>query len=336
MPLNRIAAGALALLCLYASPASAQDALIVLIDRSGSMLGSGSPSGTPNWDIALDQARDRVSVGPPNRAYELWTYSGSSYTRHVSFSDGAGLSDGDRRNLMVNAIDALSGPSSLTPLALTVCDAVDGLINWASGSTTFPPPLLHISIYSDGLENSTPAGTQCAGPNSATTYDDANPIRGGLTPSSWQWKVLNKAITGSPTNQSNTPAQVIFDATVLLTNFLPTFSPTSAGGDDVAEAGHAFAPSSFSPTSSGFDFFEGLARETGGKYVVIDSARPPPVLGDINGDRCVNNADFYALLAVYGQPVNPSNIDADLNRNQVVDYGDYVTLLQNFGSGVCP
>ena len=319
--------------------AVAQDALIVVIDRSGSMTGQGSVDGTSKWDIAIERARTEITATAADRAYELWTFSGTTWTRHYSFATGAGKTTAVRQAEMEAELDALPGPSSTTPLAGTVCDAVDSLTTWANGVGGFPPPLLRISLQSDGLENATNTTHPCYGPDSATAYDPTNPMRGGLTPNSWEWKVLNKAITGNENNPNNTPVTVIVDTAVLF-DFIPTLAfagPTIMQATSERTVTGAVVPGTFNGLGSGVSFFEGLANETGGRYVEVDPDLPPPVFADISGNGCVDNADYFALLAVYGQQVDATNIESDLNRNQVVDYADYLLLLNNFGLGyACP
>src|SRR5690606_10611183 len=120
----------------YSVPAFAQqENVIIVIDSSGSMA-TAAPGGDPKWDIALDQAEAFVSLPHADREYELWTYSGAAWTRHYSFADGAGLSVSQRQADVLGFINSLSGPFSTTPLAGTLCDAVDSLI--AHEATVFP------------------------------------------------------------------------------------------------------------------------------------------------------------------------------------------------------
>lgn len=323
-------------LSLASAPALAQDALVVIIDRSSSMNGAGSPDGTTKWALARDLAQAAIEVDAPGREFELWTFSGTSWTNHVNFAAGSALTDAARRSQMITALNSLPGPASSTPLAGSVCDAVDSLTSWAAASGIFPPPSLRISLFSDGLENSTPSTHPCDGPNSASDYDASNPNRGGLTPNSWEWKVLNKAITGNPNNPNNLPGgiSVIVDTHTLF-NFIPSFGfaamPMRTLRPYEATPSRQLVVSGFSP--SGLEFLEGLSSATGGRYVEVDPTQPPPVFADVNGNGCVDNADYYAVIGSYGQPVNSGNIDADINRNQTVDYSDYLAVLQNFGMG---
>ncbi|MEM7675090.1 MAG: hypothetical protein AAF449_03705, partial [Myxococcota bacterium] len=210
--LNIFCAGSLAAFAaLDASPAFAQqDALIVVVDRSGSMNDCFDSTGRTKWEEAIDRARIAVQVPAIDRAYELWSFSGSSWTQHYTFAAGSALSTTQRQDAMDLALDNLLaiGPGGATPLAGSVCASVDTLTSWAISEGGFPPPPLRIALFSDGLENQTPTTDQCYGPASTTAYDPTNPDRGGLTPGSWEWKVLNKAITGNANNPANPPVTV--------------------------------------------------------------------------------------------------------------------------------
>jgi hypothetical protein len=53
------------------------------------------------------------------------------------------------------------------------------------------------------------------------------------------------------------------------------------------------------------------------------------VLGDVNGDDCIDDADLLAVLFAFGG----SDPQADLNGDGVVDDADLLTVLFNFGAG---
>jgi hypothetical protein len=57
--------------------------------------------------------------------------------------------------------------------------------------------------------------------------------------------------------------------------------------------------------------------------------RAQPVLGDVNGDDCIDDADLLAVLFAFGG----SDPQADLNGDGVVDDADLLTVLFNFGAG---
>ncbi len=56
---------------------------------------------------------------------------------------------------------------------------------------------------------------------------------------------------------------------------------------------------------------------------------PPPVLGDVNGDGCVDDSDLLAVLFAFGG----SGGAEDLNGDGAVDDADLLIVLFNFGNG---
>jgi hypothetical protein len=324
--------------------AAAQENVIVVLDATGTMQDAGDTAGTPKWDIAKAQAKAFVNMAHSDREYELWTFSGSAWTRHYSFANGAGKSVSQRQADVVAAIDALSVTPYATPLAMTVCDAVDALI--AHEATVFPPPNKRIFLETDGLENNTPSTHACYGASSTTTYDPASTApRGGLTANSWEWKVLNKAITGNPTSTASPPPgfEVVVDVTALFT-YIPTASLGAFSVSDYAKSapmavevgpmGNTFvAPLS----DSGVAFFHALAEETGGRYVQIDPSNPPPTPGDVDSSGCTDYGDYVQIMQWYGQAVDivnhPQSDLADLTRDGFVNYADYMVVVQNWGTG---
>ncbi len=72
-----------------------------------------------------------------------------------------------------------------------------------------------------------------------------------------------------------------------------------------------------------------FTRETGDTDVFLLQLRQL-LLGDANGDGCVNDADLVAVLEAFG---STHGGDADLNGDDVVDDTDLLRVLFNFGSG---
>jgi 3-phytase len=58
----------------------------------------------------------------------------------------------------------------------------------------------------------------------------------------------------------------------------------------------------------------------------------PPVPGDTNGNRIVNDADYYNLVAQFGGA--PGAESADFNADGIVDLEDFIIMRENFGFGV--
>lgn len=342
--LKSLAPFALAALGLgYTGTAAAadQENVIVVLDASGTMQQAGDASGTSKWEISKQRARDFVNLPHTDREYELWSFSGSSWIRHYSFADGAGKTVGQRQAEMINAINAASVTPYTTPLAMTVCDAIDTLI--AHEQLVFPPPRKRIMLQTDGLENASPATHPCNGPASAAQYDASITPRGGLTPDSWEWKVLNKGITGSPSGTGNPPAgfEVIADITALF-DYIPSMSVGSfsvAEYETVAPISEEIGPMGATTYSEPLSlaavaYFKGLAQKTGGRYTQIDPATPPPTPGDVDSSGCTDYADYVQVMQWYGQPVTEPHSDlADLTRDGWVNYNDYLVVVQNWGSG---
>ena len=55
---------------------------------------------------------------------------------------------------------------------------------------------------------------------------------------------------------------------------------------------------------------------------------PLPLLGDVNGDGVVDNADLQIVIGAFGS----NNLEADLNNDGVVDFYDLQIVLNNFGA----
>lgn len=58
-----------------------------------------------------------------------------------------------------------------------------------------------------------------------------------------------------------------------------------------------------------------------------------PVLGDVNGDHCVDLTDYNSVIADYGKTVPPANPANDLNGDGVVNVQDRLIVVQNYGEG---
>jgi len=329
-----IGLGALALGLGWASTAAATtNGIVVIMDQTGSMGDPTTINGVTQakYLFARPDAASFVGSSAVDRQWSIWTFqdlgTGIDPTQLLTYATDAQTTSAQRQAL----INGLPLPNGTTPLAHTLCGAVQNLIDWVTANGFSPMTEKRIKLYTDGLENDTPTGDECYGPSSVNNYDSANPNRGGLDVGSWQWKVLNKAITGNA-NSTATPPQplnVIFDVTALF-DYIPTQS--LKGAHQQRKETSASGLSFYSTLSdSDASFFKALAQVTGGQYVQIDPATPPPVFADVNGDRCVGYADYYSILAGYG-PVTSATQAADLNRDGKVDYYDILIVLQHWGS----
>ncbi|WP_246357515.1 VWA domain-containing protein [Pyxidicoccus fallax] len=318
----RAAMGVACAAALTSGVASADEHVLVLLDRTGSMSLQSVP-GKTRFQVAKERINAFLDIVPPQPTkYAFWTFEGTGYVQVFSFAQNKTAAE---VKAAVNAA-ALGGN---TPLAHSVCAAVDTLINYL-------PNEFHtkrIYMATDGEENATPTTDQCYGANSSTAYPN-------LATNSWQWKVRNKACTGSanapgPCSGGIPPAGLTLIVDIdHLYDFVPfqANALTEDGEDPRARSGFAAATLANNDAS----FFGGLSNETHGRYAGITPATPPaqatPVPGDATGDGCVNVSDRQAVLAQYGQSVPPGT-PTDFNRDGIVNIYDNNTVLQNYGRG---
>jgi hypothetical protein len=55
------------------------------------------------------------------------------------------------------------------------------------------------------------------------------------------------------------------------------------------------------------------------------------LLGDVNGDQCVDDSDLMAILFAFGS--EGENLPEDVNMDGIVDDADLLYALFNFGVG---
>ncbi|RKI73637.1 VWA domain-containing protein [Corallococcus sp. AB049A] len=314
---------------LCSSAALADEHVLILLDRTGSMGGTSVP-GLTRLQVAKARIDGYLQIVPSvTTKYAFWTFENTGPTQVFSFADNKTPA---QISAAVNAV-TLGGN---TPLAGSICAAVDSLINYL-------PNQLHtkrIYLVTDGDENSTPSLDQCYGGFSVGVWPN-------LTAGSWQEKVRNKACTGSAA--SSGPCgffpppyppglTLIADIDFLFQDFVPLQGDAQAREPE-DETKTVMGPYLAGATAaSDVSFFNGLATATKGRYASITQNTPPaqatPIPGDANLDGCVNVTDRTKVLAEYGTKV-PSGTGSDFNRNGTVDTGDYQTVLNNFGRG-CP
>ncbi|WNG51248.1 VWA domain-containing protein [Archangium minus] len=288
---------------------------IIVVDRSGSMTAVRS-DGQTRFKVAIQNAKDYVNL-PLNipHFFAVWTFEGSSYIKEQGFASAT---------TTIATLNRLTVGTGLTPLAYTVCDAIDALF-------TYRPDLGNkakkvVKLVSDGEENNTPVGTQCYGPSSTL---DAPPY----TTNSWEWKVYNKFATRNPNTPP--PAGAFFPAVLnvtVLSGYISLWN-MSASAPEYSPAGQVMTPRSMSTMANYFTFLKTLAQNSGGSYTEIVDSKPAPVFGDTNQDFCVDNTDYSEVLANYGATVPPGNPAADFNNDKVIDYYDYTIVVNNQGVG---
>jgi hypothetical protein len=219
---------------------------IVLLDRTGSMM-TVTSDGRTRCERALETVKGEVLVffnnAPIGSSVAVWTFAGTDPTPLT-----AGFVGHDAAKQALDMLDPL-GCQNLTPLAESICEAVDFVVG------TFPAapwPTLQISISSDGKENNSDgecvgppsqSGTECPGPNAV------DPFQVG----SWQEKVCTKI-------QSN--------AVFLATYWGPLEILTAAGETD-QETGQLRGSG-----VSDLTFFQALVEATGGNLVVVPDNGP--------------------------------------------------------------
>jgi len=228
---------------------------IILLDRTGSMMAVTS-TGETRCERALGTVKGEVlsffNEKPMGSSVAVWTFAGTEPTPLT-----AGFVGHDEAEQALDALDPL-GCQNLTPLAESICEAVDFVVG------TFPAapwPTLEISISSDGKENNSDG--ECLGPHSETGCkcpgseptdscpEPAVPFEAG----SWQDKVCTKI-------QNN--------AVFLATYWGPEELLIAAGETD-QETGQLRGPG-----VSDLTFFRAVAEATGGHLVVVPDNAPVP------------------------------------------------------------
>jgi len=339
---------------LGAQPAFAQPSLpvdetnvVVVIDVTGSMTaiaGSLEPGEDPDTRLEIGRLRainwlinDTIDFVAPE--FEVWEFS----------SDGA---DNYRvlQTFTTNATQAISSvggavqTSAATPLAGTMCNAVDRLHDYEDGKTIVDPITgltrearieRRIYLVTDGLENNTPSTNECWGPDAVT--DTVYPV---YDYGSWQWKVLNKLKTGNANTPSSAPFEYILDVEHILTSFIASADPLAAHSEAAALEGLVGGPIRYSTVAQDVSLLRGLAQQSGGTYSQL-APDPQGVIsfripGDANDDGCVDYDDYSILASVYGYQVSvsiPETIQADFNGDGWVDDDDYMLLIQHWAEG---
>jgi hypothetical protein len=298
--------------------AHAQRRMLVLIDASGSMTTS-RPSDAVHptrFDAAKALAEQRILEQDAVSALSgvaVYTFSDltSALQTPVSASFPTGFVPVNTALDTIDALDLFTVGGGSTPLAGSMCDAINTLT--ADGGSV---KILQVS--SDGLENSTPAGNPCAGPDSL----DPEPFTAG----SWQNLVLSH-FTGAGINVRID----LFDSSqISLAARRIAPGPDELATEKVrAVAAFAAAAAAGQPPTLE-EFFAVLARVTGGQVTLVDdNAAVLPVYADMNGDNCVDRTDGNLMARLFGQLVPPADGKFDLDTNGKIGFADYQLLLNN-------
>lgn len=211
------------------APSNPIAAVLILLDRSGSMVGdttcgaaSPDPDDPRKWACAVSRANQTANSTDPTseRVYFVWqfrTMSDPAFTVQFNGADGEGMCKGDALALLDVDDPDFAGPvvdDAATPLAGAYCDAVDFLEERRNNAFANPNLPLHINLQTDGLENATPADHACFGTDSGggvafTPQVPENPVVftpmappnaervDGLLLGSWQSFLYDAMITGT-------------------------------------------------------------------------------------------------------------------------------------------
>jgi hypothetical protein len=300
------------------STAHAQRRMLVLIDASGSMSTPriGDLVNPTRFDAAKALAeqrileQDNVSVLSGVAVYTFSDFSATLQTP-VSMAHPTGFVSVNDALDTIDALDLFTVGGGITPLAGSMCDAIDALV--ADGGA-----FKILQVSSDGLENSTPLGHICHGDETV----DPEPFTAG----SWQRLVLTHF------NGSGVQARIdLFDSSQIslaarLTGFRDPEAQTTAAARTIlltASAAIGVNP----PTLQ--EFFAAIARATGGQLTVVEDELPLPVYADMNADRCVNRTDSNLMARLFGQTVPPADVKFDLSLDGKIGFADYSILLAN-------
>jgi hypothetical protein len=319
-----------------AAPAEAapERKLLVLIDASPSMLtprDNSDGNGATRWEAAKAFAKIRINtiegqVDTRPLRVAVYTFQGLDAlpVLHTASAVNSGFSTPSiARHVIDCMVDAPPAtcadtpdggapfafdPAGGTPLARGMCNVVDILAPFTTDGR-----LLQVS--SDGEENTT-TSPPCAGPTgvfNGTTYDP---------PESWQNKIIN-AYTGQGIithtdlfEVHNLPfarQQLRADPEGFATPEARAFAATPAAALD-----------GLTPLEQ---FFTLLAQVTGGSVTVVHDDAPLPLIGDNNGDGCVDRSDAIAVARAFGPVAPPKDGTFDFNADRKVGFADYAFQL---------
>lgn len=298
--------GTVGALLLATGIAEAERNMVVVLDATGSMT-LGRIDGKTRFEAAKEQAVARIDNARGETAgltggVTVYTFSTTGLTRVTDVAatpfDAA------------QAIMALTPPSGLTPLAGSLCDAIDRSNESGNAATT----ARLLEVFSDGEENFTDSMHDCYGPPSA----DADPP---FELGSWQNKVYQ---------YRGAHPLVTINVTLYHNVAVGGFAATASADPEQALLGTSSPFSTFATRLSDADFFAALAAASGGTFHAIADNEPLPVFGDVDGDYDVDRDDAIALARQFGAPATHA---FDLDADNTIGWGDYAILLGRLGTG---
>ncbi len=198
-------------------PAVPSAAVLVLLDRSGSMAGNGKCTDNTvkrKWECGVNDAHSWIANNDPSkeRAYFVWQFATQSDPNVTTVQDNGSSNQGyceDEAFSKLTPTGPLIGPlvdDASTPLAGAYCDAVDFLLKYRASLKIADLPL-YIKLESDGLENSTPITHACHGDDLGSANfvparpvvlkpSDSPPTADGLILGSWEAQMYDAAVSG--------------------------------------------------------------------------------------------------------------------------------------------
>jgi len=300
--------------------AHAQRHMLVLIDASGSMTTPrvNDPVNPTRFDAAKSRAKSQITDQARQGldAVAVYTFSDFSATPQT-----AGFVDPNVALATITALDLFTVGGGSTPLAGSVCDAVDVLV-------TDGAPTKILGLTSDGEENSTPIGHNCQGPFSTTGPPN-------YSTGSWQQLVTNYVID----HNINVYVDLFNPGPIVSLAARASIAATDPEAEITAKtrliaAVAAIAAGDEPPTLE--EFFDELARESGGRLTIdSDDAPQLPVFADFNGNSCVDRSDALLVARAFGQTGAPQDNPLDLNADGKVGFADYALALGAFTPGGC-
>jgi len=313
------------------------------------MLSPGS-TGAPKWEIAKQKMLNDYAALPANTEIGIVGFGNTSSVPDpysTTYLDlAAGWTKASKNADILTKLNLAATPNSsyLTPLAGGACDAIDVTFT-AKPNCDINTTARQVYLYSDGLENSTPDYNPCySAISSSTPFDVSKEGQGyGLTPDSWQWRVANKALTGSPDLVTPIPGtpQIIVNVSLLF-----DFTNSLSSGDPDEFDGLPAGADLQSVDANGVAFFSGLAKASNGSYFeakkVNGVATKMPVPGDTDPTptySCVNQADTSRVLQAQGRTVRANDplyseedlAKRDVNNDLKINSLDYQVVLANYG-----
>jgi hypothetical protein len=329
--------------------------VLVIIDVTGSMM-TDSGAVTPGGDVQTRLEVGRLSaidwlvnntgafVSPE---FAVWEFSRAS--NDPAIANFRVLHDFSTvKTQALAAVGASVQTSDSTPLAGTLCDAVDRLKTYENGKTMVDPSTgmtravrieRRIFLVTDGLENATLDTNDCWGPPATT-----NTVYPNYDFGSWQWKVLNKLKTGNANTPSTAPFEYIIDVEHILTSFITSLDPAAQAREAAFNEGlgarfqAGLVP--YSTVEDDVNLLRGLSVQSGGVYTQL---APDPqgvvsfkIPGDADSNGCVDMTDYGIFASVYGSQVSmsvPATVQADFNHDGWVDDDDYMLLIQHWDEG---